>query len=389
MGIFLIYIQLKIVYIKYENNYENVRSQARKRLQTHAKNGILKESMFRITKKEILKMEKQTITIYDVAREAEVSMATVSRVVNGNTNVKPSTRAKVLKVIEELDYRPNAVARGLASKRTTTVGVIIPDVTNLFFSSLALGIDDIASMYNYNIILENADFDHEKQVLSNILAKQVDGVIYMGHHLTDEMRKEIDRSRTPFVLAGMFDPKGEIPSVNIEYKDAIEEVTTKLIKAGKTVAFIAAKQYFNERVAGRYGGYLNALRNNGLSDVDNDISFQIDRSKYNEGYAIGEALKDSGANAVVIIGDEVSIGVLNYLKDQNVKVPEEMSIITSSDSAIVEMARPKLSSIKPPLYDIGAVSMRILTKLMNKEEDVETKVELPYQLIARESTDIE
>ena len=102
-------------------------------------------------------MEKQTITIYDVAREAGVSMATVSRVVNGNPNVKPSTRKKVSEVIERLDYRPNAVARGLASKKTTTVGVIIPNVTNVFFSSLARGIDDIASMYKYNIILANRE----------------------------------------------------------------------------------------------------------------------------------------------------------------------------------------------------------------------------------------
>ncbi|MDP1428113.1 LacI family DNA-binding transcriptional regulator, partial [Priestia megaterium] len=85
-------------------------------------------------------------TIYDVAREAGVSMATVSRVVNGNPNVKPTTRKKVLEAIERLNYRPNAVARGLASKRTTTVGVIIPDISSIFFSELARGIEDIATM---------------------------------------------------------------------------------------------------------------------------------------------------------------------------------------------------------------------------------------------------
>src|SRR5699024_9641557 len=94
-----------------------------------------------------------SITIYDVAREANVSMATVSRVVNDKPNVKPTTRKKVLRTIEELGYRPNAVARRLASKNTTTVGAIIPDITSTFFSKLARGIEDIASMYNYNIIL--------------------------------------------------------------------------------------------------------------------------------------------------------------------------------------------------------------------------------------------
>ena len=94
-----------------------------------------------------------TITIYDVAREAGVSMATVSRVVNGNKNVKENTRKKVLEVIDRLDYRPNAVARGLASKKTTTVGVVIPNIANSYFSILAKGIDDIAAMYKYNIFL--------------------------------------------------------------------------------------------------------------------------------------------------------------------------------------------------------------------------------------------
>ena len=99
--------------------------------------------------------EEKAVTISTVAKEAGVSMATVSRVVNGNPNVKPATRKKVLEVIDRLDYRPNAVAQGLASKKTTTVGVIIPDVTNVYFSSLARGIDDVASMYTYNIILAN------------------------------------------------------------------------------------------------------------------------------------------------------------------------------------------------------------------------------------------
>ena len=95
------------------------------------------------------------VTIYDVAREANVSMATVSRVVNGNPNVKPTTRKKVL-AIDRLGYRPNAVARGLASKKTTTVGVIIPDISNTFYAELARGIEDIATMYKYNIILSNS-----------------------------------------------------------------------------------------------------------------------------------------------------------------------------------------------------------------------------------------
>ena len=122
------------------------------------------------------------ITIYDVAREANVSMATVSRVVNGNPNVKPVTRKKVLEVIERLGYRPNAVARGLASKKTTTVGVIIPDISNIFYAELARGIEDIATMYKYNIILSNSDQNHDKELhlFNTMLGKQVDGTCIYG-----------------------------------------------------------------------------------------------------------------------------------------------------------------------------------------------------------------
>ena len=117
-----------------------------------------------------------TVTIYDVAREAGVSMATVSRVVNNNPNVKPQTRKKVFEAIERLGYRPNAVARGLASKKTTTVGVVIPDISNSIFAEVARGIEDIANMYHYNIILCNADKKKEKEIrVINTLAREASG----------------------------------------------------------------------------------------------------------------------------------------------------------------------------------------------------------------------
>ena len=186
-------------------------------------------------------MESETITIYDVAREAGVSMATVSRVVNGNQNVKETTRRKVLDVIERLDYRPNAVARGLASKKTTTVGVVIPDIANSYFASLARGIDDIATMYKYNIVIANSDGDDGKEinVVNTLLAKQVDGLVFLAHNLSDKIRAEFSRTRTPIVLAGAVDPEDQIPSVNIDYTVATKEVTLELAKNNQKIALVA------------------------------------------------------------------------------------------------------------------------------------------------------
>lgn len=232
-------------------------------------------------------MEKQTITIYDVAREAAVSMATVSRVVNGNPNVKPATRKKVLEVIDRLDYRPNAVARGLASKKTTTVGVIIPDVTNVYFSSLARGIDDVAAMYKYNIILANSDGNEQKeiQMLNTLLAKQVDGIIFMGNNLTDELRTQFARSKTPIVLAGSVDPKEEVESVHIDYVAAVEEAVNDLVNHGnKRIAFISGP--LDEPINGEYRlkGYKNVLKSNGI-EFDEELVFETDSS-----YRSGEVL---------------------------------------------------------------------------------------------------
>ena len=332
-------------------------------------------------------MDKQTITIYDVAREAGVSMATVSRVVNGNPNVKPTTRKKVLEVIDRLDYRPNAVARGLASKKTTTVGVIIPDVTNLYFSSLARGIDDIATMYKYNIILANSDKNEEKevQVLNTLLAKQVDGVIFMGNKITDELRAEFSRSRTPVVLAGTVDPDEQVGSVNIDYEKATEEATTMLINNGhKKVAFISESH--EEPINGIYrlNGYKKALENASLP-YDEDLVLQSEYT-YKVGEAVYEQLNKAGATAAVVADDELALGVLNAALDRGVSVPEDFEIITSNNSKLTAMSRPRLTTVEQPLYDIGAVAMRLLTKLMNKEETDEKTITLPYTIGSKGTT---
>lgn len=332
-------------------------------------------------------MEKQTITIYDVAREANVSMATVSRVVNGNPNVKPATRKKVLDVIDELDYRPNAVARGLASKKTTTVGVIIPDVTNLYFASLARGIDDIATMYKYNIILANSDQNNHKeiQVLNTLLSKQVDGILYMGNHLTSELRSEIIRSKTPIVLAGTVDASHEISSVNIDYKEATQEAVETFIESGhKKIAFVTAALKNVASIDLRLEGYKTALEKAGIP-FDEKLVYEIPLT-YHAGETVAERLFKAGITASIVTDDETSVGVLNGLMDLGVKVPEQFELLSSNNSKLTKMTRPVLSTIAPPLYDIGAVAMRLLTKIMNKEEVVESEITLPYKIELRGTT---
>lgn len=330
-----------------------------------------------------------SVTIYDVAREAKVSMATVSRVVNGNPNVKPSTRRKVLATIEELGYRPNAVARGLASKKTTTVGVIIPDIANIFFAELSRGIEDIATMYNYNIILSNSDQNKQKELklIDTMLEKQVDGILFMGGNVTEEHVQQLNNTSVPVVLAAAYDETGKIPSVNIDYEAAAYEVTTNLIEAGhKQPGFIYGQEDIKMRNQFKYDGYIRALKENGL-EINEDY---IVDSGYSYDAGIEGAKKLLALNerptAIFTASDELALGAVHAAQDTGLNIPEDIEIVGFNNTRLAQMVRPTLTTVVQPIYDIGAVGMRLLTKYMNKEEVEEDTVILPHRIVERDST---
>ncbi|MGB6406759.1 MAG: catabolite control protein A [Planococcus donghaensis] len=328
-----------------------------------------------------------TVTIYDVAREANVSMATVSRVVNANQNVKPATRKKVLKVIEELGYRPNAVARGLASKKTTTVGVIIPDISNSMYAELARGIEDIATMYRYNIILSNSDQNENKelQLLETMLGKQVDGIVFMSDVISAELLKEMERSPTPIVLAGSIDESAAIASVNIDFYGAAYEAVKKLIDNGhQKIAFIIGPLTSMINKEYKLKAYKEALADAGIA-YDEKLIVECNNS-YDEAMEAVQTLAPEEPTAYFVSNDEMSFGVIHAVEEQGKKIPMDVEVISYENSKLARMARPMLTSVAFPLYDIGAVSMRLLTKYMNNEEIEEKQVILPYRIEERQST---
>ncbi|GAA0429827.1 catabolite control protein A [Lentibacillus halophilus] len=329
-----------------------------------------------------------TVTIYDVAREANVSMATVSRVVNGNPNVKPVTRKKVLTTIQELGYRPNAVARGLASKKTTTVGAIIPDISSIFFAELARGIEDIATMYKYNIILSNSDQNKDKELhlINAMLEKQVDGILFMGGDISEDHVEQFQSSSVPVVLAATYDETNKIPSVNIDYEAAAFEATMYLLTKGNDrVAFISGVDdtLINRQ---KYNGYMRALEEQSISPDDAYI-LKGDYS-YDSGMEAAEQLltKEDPPAAVFVASDEMALGVIHGAQDKGYCVPNDLEVVGFDNTRLATMVRPTLSTIVQPMYDIGAVAMRLLTKYMNNEEVEENKVVLPHRIVERDST---
>ncbi|MEG9297172.1 catabolite control protein A [Mangrovibacillus sp. Mu-81] len=329
------------------------------------------------------------ITIYDVAREASVSMATVSRVVNGNPNVKPATRKKVLEVIERLGYRPNAVARGLASKKTTTVGVIIPDISNIFYAELARGIEDIATMYKYNIILSNSDQNTEKELhlLNTMLGKQVDGILFMGGHISAEHVQEFERSPVPIVLAGAVEETNTVPSVNIDYKAATYDAVKELLDKGhKSIGFVSGPFHDTINMKFKLEGYREALGSAGV-EFNDDLVIEGEYT-YDSGLEAWQKFSDLDElpTAIFVGNDETALGVVHGAQDNGVSIPDEVEIISFDNTRLALMVRPQLTSVVQPLYDIGAVAMRLLTKYMNKETVDEETVVLPHRIEHRHST---
>ena len=330
-----------------------------------------------------------SITIYDVAREANVSMATVSRVVNGNPNVKPTTRKKVLETIERLGYRPNAVARGLASKKTTTVGAIIPDISSTFFSELTRGIEDIATMYKYNIILSNSDQNKEKELhlINTMLEKQVDGIVYMGGDITEDHINQFKTARVPVVLAATNDKAKTMPSVNIDYEQAAFEATKHLIETTQAQPALITGGEEIQNNGLKYQGYMRALKEANI-DIEESFVIESESSYYGGMEGVAELLKDESnlPKSILVTTDEMGVGVIHGIQDEGLSVPEDIEVFGFNNTRIAMMVRPTLTTIVQPMYDLGAVAMRLLTKYMNKEEVEENTVILPHRIIERDST---
>lgn len=332
-----------------------------------------------------LRMHKQEVTIYDVAREAKVSMATVSRVINGNSNVRKETRERVEAVINRLHYQPNAVAQGLASKKTTTVGLIVPELTNLYFAELSKGIDDIALLYKYNIIISSIEnrLMKEDEVIQSLLNKQVDGVIYMSNRLPDKVANAFKQTNTPVVLAGTKDNRDEFASVTIDYQKADTEALNLMYNDGKkNLAIVVGDPDTVVNKDNRIPAYRKFL-------ADHDIAEEHIYTKinnYSDGYNLYSQLEKDGVDGVIVTRDVTAVGILNSAMDAGKNIPKDLEIITASATQIASVVRPALTTIKQPLYDMGAVAMRMLTKLMNNEEVDDIHVQLPYELLKKQST---
>lgn len=331
---------------------------------------------------------KKNITIKEVAKLAGVSISTVSRVINDSKPVTDEVKQRVLDVIKETGYVPNPLARSLVTKKSKLLGVIVPEVSDSFVNEIVNGIECVAKMYEYDILLANT-YSEKSQELKSIellKAKQVEGIVMISWTLDEEHIDLINKSNIPATYISKTARKFDVCTVSTNNEDATYDMTKFLIDKGhKDIALIMTSEDNTVLEDERKRGYERALVDNNINIKENLI--RHGNTDYKSGYnsmmdMLNENIKP---DAVFVTGDEAAIGAINAVFDKGYKVPDDISVAGFNNSKLAKIYRPKLTTVGQSLYDMGAVAMRMVIKMINGETIEEKKFVLPYEIIQRES----
>jgi LacI family transcriptional regulator len=325
-------------------------------------------------------------TIKDVATRANVSVATVSRVINELGGYNEKTKERVLEVIDELGYQRNAIARGLVTKSTNTIGVLIPIVSAYFYAEVLNGIEDRANQLGYGIVLCNAGVNgvRAKNYIKMLGERRVDAIIIVSLAMNEEYYNLLNSLKIPYILVSTLSYKYKIPYIKVDDQQAAYTATQYLIEKGhKKIALISGDK--NDKIAGkpRVNGYINALQ-----DYDLEVNEKLIKYgdfAYNSGLGCMEELlnEKDRFTAVFATSDEMAIAALSVLHKHKIEVPEEISVIGYDDTLIAQMSNPPLTTIAQPLHEMGEKAVdRIIMLKTGKNED---NTILPHKVVERDT----
>ncbi|WP_352418850.1 LacI family DNA-binding transcriptional regulator [Proteiniborus sp.] len=328
-----------------------------------------------------------TATIKDVAKMAGVSISTVSRVINNSKPVSTEIRQKVLDVINELGYKPNEIARTLVTKKSFLIGVIVTDLGDSYIAQLVRGIEEVGKMYDYDILLCSTYGDKATEIkfMQLLSRKQVEGIILVSDSLNDEIDNQLKDFKIPFVYLNRYFYTEDFPTVTIDNLEATYEMTNYLINLGhENIAYVSSSKEDYSLELLKLEGYKKAISEN--EGYEENIFYAKGRN-IEDGYEVCRDIMVSNSDITAIFcgHDELAIGVLNYLYDNNIEVPDKVSVAGYGDIKTASIFRPRLTTIKEPFYDIGAVAIRRIIKEIKKESIDNNTIFLPFQIQKRES----
>lgn len=313
------------------------------------------------------KMYKDRVTIYEVAKVAGVSLATVSRVINNHQNVTEKTKKAVNDAIQRLGYKPSALAQGLANSRSTNIGIMIPSTGYSYVSNMLDGMIEVAKIYKYitSIFITKRTKEDSGAVIESLIKSHVDGaVIYDDELGTDEIRS-IQNYHIPLIVVG-HDMEGDsLGSIIIEYKDPVMDVVKEHMMSTKEDDVIIL-DVVNQ------GKMLDEIRD-GLLDYAKANGRHIETLTLNDSYSIvypamKEYFKTHRKGYFVAPRDSLAAAVVNAAVESGLRIPEDIEVLSAIGSKVSYMTRPEISSFSMDMFKVGSVAVRMLTKLLNENE---------------------
>jgi LacI family transcriptional regulator, galactose operon repressor len=325
-------------------------------------------------------------TIGDVAKRAGVSTMTVSRVINNSGYISRETRERVEQAIAELGYVPNMLARSLRFKKTKTIALVLTDITNPFFTTVARGVEDTASEQGFSVIFCNTDEsqDDETEYLNLLVQKQVDGVVLVPAHSASESIIFLREQNVPVVVLDRRIPGIEVDLVRCDSEAGGYQLTRHLLELRHRRIGILSGPLGVSTATDRLAGYRRAMQEAGLERSEFFGSF-----KDNDGYRMAqEALAlDPNPTALFATNNLVAIGCLRALREAGIRVPEDISVVTFDDLPPAMVFDPFLTVVSQPAYEMGQQATGLLLdRLAGKGESQPQEIILPTQFIIRQSS---
>jgi len=329
-------------------------------------------------------------TLKDIAKLAGVSIATVSMVVNNKDDrISAATRARVLEIIKTSDYVPNRVASSMVTKKTKTIGLIIPDIANPFFPEIARGVEDKANAEGYTVILCNSDnkLSKEDAYIEMLQEKMVEGIIFTASSRRTTVSQALLKVRVPVITVDRDIPDlKQQGKITVDNEHGAYEAVTHMLDSGYRQIYHLSGPLTSRTAQERYNGYKRALVSKGITPSSDYMIEGLFTSDWGHETINGIIKSKKPFDGVFCGNDMIALGVLKGLQENNVSVPMDIGIVGFDDIEMAKMVTPELTTVRQPKYEMGYRAAELLLKMIQGEHTDQNEYILKTEFIQRSST---
>ena len=310
-------------------------------------------------------------TLADVAEQAQVSTATVSRCLNSPERVDPNTRERVFKAIDALSYTPNFGARAMAARRTQTVGAVIPTIENSIFARGIQAFQEELSNHGFTLLVASSSYKpaREEEQIKNLIARGAEGLLLIGYDRNPVIYEFLRNRKIPVLVTWAFDPSESRPAIGFNNVEAMSNLTKRIIELGhRQIGFITASLQNNDRARNRFKGIQEAMKKADLPEKNLQL-VQTSYSIENGSKAFEKIMGGKQRPTVVIGGNDVlAVGALRKAIEMGFRIPDDVSVTGFDDIELAQVVDPPLTTVHVPHRRMGTRAAQILVALINGEK---------------------